>query len=201
MATFGEVSDLNGAYNNGSCPDFEENVGSGLLVLLNYFPIILTLSLFLYVELYVYLLSFIGLNLNWLLNFVLRYLIKQPPKYVGCGPTYNMPDFGAQQSIFFACSLLLFACSLGYRVSLINIIFITYFFASVIYARFYIGIASVQQVMAGVLIGAAFAWIFHALLCKFLYKRIDWLLETRLAKMLGVQRGLFAVASYNDDVN
>lgn len=196
MATSSALDELNCVY-VGKCPDFEVNFASGFLVLFNFFPVITsfaTLAMSFYeFDVYLYFLTFLGLNFNWGLNLLLQYIIKQSPKYVGCGPLYNMPDFGAQQAFFFATALLLFSVSFGYRMSVFTLGTVLYFFAIAVYARFYIGIATVLQVVVGTIVGIVSAAFFHYVICVYLTKHVDWLLGTKLMRLLNVQRGIFVV--------
>lgn len=206
MSGFSDLHLYNAIYEravNGSvlCPDFQVTPLSGFIVYFNSFPVLLTLvtaSMALYkIDVFLYMLTFIGLTVNSGINYLLRNIFQHPAKYAGCGEQFNMPDFGAQHAIFFSACLLLFAVTFNYRVSIYSMFCIVFFFGFAMYTRLYIGVTTISQFVVGAIFGLAWACLYIHILVR--YKRhIDRFLESAVARWMQIDRGIFAEPVYDD---
>ena len=180
--------DVFDAYIAGVCPHYKQFPGSWALTALENYPFYLTIGLIavsLYRnEKYLELVS-IYLTLDWLLNYIVKDLIvKQSPPTPGCGDTYEMPSYAAEQASLFSTLMLGFAEiwgveSVGLKPMLISISVLVPCFA-----RTFVGFSSVPQVIIGFQFGLVEGLFYLWITKRFLWPRFNILEKWKLMEYL-----------------
>lgn len=117
----------------------------------------------------------IGLNIDWILNLILTYLIRQPTPVEGCGSVYGMPCYQCQHSAFlFAIALTFFVFyqNVKLRYGALFITSLMWYFSA--FGNYLLQYNSASQVVVGSLLGFYLGIIFQILIWLILYpKRND----------------------------
>lgn len=173
------------------CPLFlGDSIWSGIFVILDYYPAILTVLMYAfslyYYELYTFLVSLI-LTFDLLLNWVLRYSIAIPARYPGCGDKYEMPSFSSQHACVFLTIIFMFFSLWNkiidpHRIALLNIATI-----AVLTARVFIGINTSFELIAGAIVGVIEGIIFQLIIYFLIYPHFTKILKWRFVRVIGLE--------------
>ncbi len=163
MSTFGSIHRF-GCIVAGYCPLFVETEGAWLesfLVLVDFFPIFLTIALFsisfYHYEVYMWLLSF-GITFDWLVNYVLRLSLRYRSRFDGCGTEFENPSFSSQHIVCLTTMILTFFLIWSHntirihRVAMFGVLMYL-----VLVARVYIGVNTPIELLNGGIVGLATA--------------------------------------------
>lgn len=169
------------------------NWASGFLVAFDFYPVFLFAATF-GISIYCsdILLWFFGiwLSLDWWLNFALQQLFRQAPATPGCGLDYEMPSFATQHAALFVCTLWLVAVLYGHVVLPPRVLGLVFFLGIVVYARIYIGIATLAQLFAGLLVGLLSSALFMLLFALVLHPRLERVMSSRLGRYMRWEYGI-----------
>lgn len=201
MSSWNELRAINDAY-APRCPEFHVNAASGPLAALNFFYSyglwIATYVIGLYSgDFYFFLLSW-WLTLDYAFNYALAFTLKQPPRYAGCGPTYEMPSYASEQMTLVVSALFLYVVVFNYRLDASRSVLLTWLLGSVMYARIYIGISTPLQLVVGSALGALSSCVFSALVYFVVLPHIDAVLSLRVCRWFNWTRGMLVLARYED---
>jgi hypothetical protein len=173
------------------CKNFETSIpGSSFLILLDFYPIGLTLGLagiaVYKQELYLLLFS-LSLSLNWLINlFFQQVAFRQEGAFPGCGSRYQMPSFSSQQIVCFQTMVAFYTIAWTRRVFYLNSLSMHCFSALVVFARTFIGINTVAQLMAGAGFGFVDGILFHCIIYFLIFPNFKAILGWRFSRWKGV---------------
>lgn len=193
MSGWGELTKLNRVV-HPECPLFNEDIPLAyLLVLADFYSIILTLSMWIWSAIkskqILLLLLSIALVLDWLFNLALQAIFRQagPFSALGCGGTYEMPSFSTQHITMFCTVFTSYVCY--WRLSMTSWYAFLFVFLQtlVVFARAYIGINSSIQLLAGSFVGIFDAVMFMLIFAYVIEPRIPLILTWRLAQFLDLR--------------
>lgn len=153
-----------------ACPLFVEvTLVSGTMVVVDYYPIIITVVFFLFSlyqrEFYLFLLGWAA-TMDLGLNTALQWIIKEPGPYyaMGCGTSHEMPSFATQQACMLIAMTYTFVVLHRVNSPARKLFFLYFFLYAAIVARIYLGINTRLQLLIGALVGTAEGLIYHLIL-------------------------------------
>lgn len=141
------------------CPLFIEGFFlTNYFILIDYWPTIVSIAIYAvscyHYELYFLLFGFC-LTFDWAFNTGLQYAFAQPPRFPGCGNTYEFPSFSAQHIVLFITLVLCFFSWWDASISPFRLFLLQLFGTIVLLARIYLGINTASQLIVGGLFGLA----------------------------------------------
>lgn len=172
------------------CPNYDKSLpGAPFFVMLDFYPIALTVGLaaisIIRQELYLFLLS-LCLTANWLINLFFQSVVfLQPGLFPGCGSLYQMPSFSAQQAILFETMIALYMVCWTKKIFWINTLLLHFFSSMVIWARIFIGINSIPQLLVGAIFGLVLGILFHCIIYFLIVPYFKTILKWRIFKWRG----------------
>ena len=190
MSGWGELPKLNRVV-TPECPLYDGDIPlSYLLVLADFYTIILTLSMWIWSaikskQLLLLLLS-IALVVDWIVNVILQAIIRQPGPFSsgGCGGIYEMPSFATQHITMFCTVFATYICY--WRLSMTSWYAFLFVFLQtlVIFARAYIGINTSNQLIIGSAVGILDAIIFMLIYSYWIEPSIPAIMQWKLSQFL-----------------
>jgi hypothetical protein len=173
------------------CPLFVgDTIWSGVFVIMDYYPTILTVLMYAfslyYYELYTFLVGLV-LSFDFLLNWGLRYAIATTSRYPGCGTEYEMPSFSSQHACVFLTMIFTFFSLWNkvvppHRLILLNVVVL-----SVITARVFIGINTPLELFVGAVVGVAEGIVFQLIIYYMIYPHFTSILKWRFVRVIGLE--------------
>lgn len=167
MSDFSEIEKIQCAI-VGVCPLYISNDFGAILYTITFYPFFLIIALFsvsIYInEFYLFAVS-IMLTFDKALNVILKYIIKSPATFPGCGSIYSMPSMGLQHAILFETIFVTYIIiykPMKYRLILLYTKLFTFV---VIFSWIYIGFDTRLDQIIGVTIGfiegISFQWFMY----------------------------------------
>ena len=169
------------------CPLFDSSIsGAGLAVLLDFYPLLLTFSIFsisLYKqELYLMFVSF-SLTLNWFLNYFLQNVIfLDHGAFLNCGSYHQNPSFSTQHICCLDTMLALYCVTWSRKIMYTNLFVLHLFSHMVVWARIFIGINTRTQLVVGSLVGFISGILFHLAILLIAYPNFGHILSWRIMR-------------------
>lgn len=172
----------------------KELPGAAFFVVLDFYPLVLTVGLFaisiLRQEIYLFLLS-LGLSFNWLICFFFQQVVfKQNGAFPNCGSPLQMPSFASQQIVFFQTMVAFYAICWTKKIYWTNTILLHFFSSLVVWARIFIGINTVQQLLVGAIFGLVLGTFYHCVLFYLIYPHFKTILKWKIMKWRGFEDSL-----------
>lgn len=168
------------------CPLYEQNALSHLLVALDFYPLALTLGMFVWSmvrrhELLLTLLSF-SLTADWLVAFGLQHLFGTPGPYgPACGGDQEMPSFSTQHITTFG---LLWFAAMHRHADTTHVAALAGFQFAAVGARVYIGTNAPVQLLAGTAVGVLNAVVFYLIFWVLVRPFVATILQWRLCRWM-----------------
>jgi|SRR5688500_10263165 len=190
-------------YNNLSrivqpeCVLYEHNLIGPFFILIDYYPVLLSISLFslgLYQkELYLVL---VGLALKWdlLLNIFLRdVVIPTATRFAGCGNESETFSFSFEHIVVFVTLMILYITlqRASSRMSIVKILLIYIFTVLVMVARVYVGINTVREMYAGAAVGMLNSFGIILVNSYIIRNHAKSIIKWRVVKFMGIKHTLF----------
>ena len=112
----------------------------------------------------------IGLNIDWILNMILRYSIAEPSPIPNCGPKFAMPCYQCQHTSFlFAIALTFFPLfRVDVRYGAIFLTSILWYWSA--FSHYFLNYTTAAQTLVGSFIGFALGILYQLFLRFVLYQ-------------------------------
>jgi hypothetical protein len=126
----------------------------------------------------------IGIQLNYLINFLVSWLLASPSLIEGCGPIYSLPIYDVQFALFFYLFLVISHLVYKWRLGLYNSVIFVIWIEFVGYSAIYFKLGTVIDVIWSAWFGSGFALLLHVVIYYAIRPHVDTILEWKFSKWI-----------------